>query len=90
MLNCKNAGAKVQKISYCRLLIMIFFILLCRFLRVFMKYLGYSLVLLGCLGLILLYLMHLAFVNSLLIASLLIIITGVVVQVWKEKRESNY
>jgi Kef-type K+ transport system membrane component KefB len=55
-----------------------------------MKYLGYSLVLLGCLGLILLYLMHLAFVNSLLIASLLIIITGVVVQVWKEKRESNY
>ena len=55
-----------------------------------MKYVGFSLIILGVLALVVLFLLHLTTVNAFLLASLLTIIIGVCLMVWGMKRESRY
>ena len=54
------------------------------------KYIGLGLIALGFLFLAALHLLHLNFINWLLLTALGIIIAGLVVHVWLLKRESRY
>ena len=71
-----------------------FFVLLHPNLTIYMKFLvkhiGLGLIALGFLFLAALHLLHLNFINWLLLAALAIIVLGLVVHVWLLKRESRY
>jgi len=55
-----------------------------------MKYIGSTLIVLGILMLIALYITHFSFINELTLSAFLIIILGVIVHVRYLKRQSDY
>ena len=55
-----------------------------------LKYSGLALILLGVLLLVTLHLLHFTFINFLLLTPFVMILAGVVLQVWMMKRESKY
>lgn len=71
-----------------------FFVLLHPFFTIYMKflkkYIGWSLIVLGILLLVTLQLLHLNFINAPLFIALGIIILGLILHVWSQKRESRY
>ena len=54
------------------------------------KNLGLGLILLGVVLLLVLHLLHLTFVNTLLLVPLIFILAGIVFHVWMMKRDSLY
>jgi len=60
------------------------------YMKFFKKYLGIGLIFAGILLLVLLYLMHLTFLNTLLYIPLTFIILGLFVHIWQLKRQSQY
>lgn len=54
------------------------------------KYAGLSILLLGITLLVLLHVLHLNFINTLLMLSLGLMIVGLVLHVWARKNESRY
>lgn len=55
-----------------------------------LKYSGLALILLGVLLLVTLHLLHFTFINFVLLTPFVMILAGVVLQVWMMKRESKY
>jgi hypothetical protein len=55
-----------------------------------MKYAGFCLVIVGVLMLAVLFFMRITMINALLLIPLLMIITGVLLNVWGIKRETQY
>lgn len=54
------------------------------------KYAGLSILLLGITFLVVLHVLHLNFINTLLMLSLGLMIVGLVLHVWARKNESRY
>jgi len=54
------------------------------------KYAGLSILLLGITLLVVLHVLHLNFINTLLMLSLCLMIVGLVLHVWARKSESRY
>lgn len=91
MLFLQNAGAKVLKISELRCVGSGYFCNFAANLTIYMKKrLGLVLIVVGVLLLAGLKLAHLSFVNVLLLVPLLVIIIGVALHVWAQKKESAY
>ena len=88
------AGAKVQKKSHSELRITNYFVFLHPILTIYMKFIlkysGLALIFLGVSLLVTLHLLHFTFVNFVLLTPFVIILVGVVLQVWMMKRESRY
>ena len=91
MLFLQNAGAKVQ--FFCEIQK-----LFCTFALVFSVFymkrlknaLGLMLMALGTVLLAVLHVLNLAFVNALLFLPLLLILTGIIIHVYMQKRQSRY
>ncbi len=91
MLFLQNAGAKVQLFCEIQKLFCTFALVFSVFYMKRLKNaLGLMLMALGTVLLVVLHVLNLTFVNALLFVPLLLILAGIVVHVYMQKRQSRY